>query len=123
MDPESPMAWPHDENGRPMAVVIDTVSDTVQTPSKGWVKMAHTVMMPIPMGTQQDRINTGRKNMREAEYIVGCERYLLNQEFYGQIDPVNPATGERFASQPPDYDPSSMPPHSAETLTPEKQGS
>lgn len=105
------MAWPVDENGRPMRIAIGSVTDTTKTREYCSVKIGHTIMQPIPDGTPEEKINASRRLQREVEYIVGTERFLLNQELHGAVMPVNPITGERFAQAPKEYDPSSMEPH------------
>jgi hypothetical protein len=117
MSVDLPMSWPHDENGKPMAIAIGTTSDTVKTVRDGWVKMSHTIMKPIMNGNTEQVINDARLVQREAEYIVGCERWLLNQELHGNVmPPTHPSTGERFAAPPNGYDPNSMPAHPADAV-------
>jgi hypothetical protein len=108
------LSWPVDEHGRPMRIAIGSITDTIKTAEYCSVKIGHTIMQPIPDGTVEDKINASRQVQREAEYVVGVERYLLNCELKGAVIPIHPATGERFAGAPNGYDPSSMEPHPAD---------
>lgn len=105
-----PMSWPHDADGNPMAIVVGSVTDTIKV-RENWVKLGHDIMRPVPNGDDEQLINHAREVQQMAEFVVGSERFLLNQELAGVVLPVNPVTGERFAQAPKGYDPSSMKPH------------
>lgn len=98
--------WPHDADGNPMAIVIGSVKDVVKTAEYCAVHIGHTIMRPVPNSSRQDVIDAGRDVQQDCEYIVGCERFLLNMELKGTVFPVHPVNGERFAGVPNGYDPS-----------------
>ncbi len=109
-------SWPVDENGRPMAIVIGSVKDLLPTVQFGNVTLAPTIMRPVPNGTDEELINATREVQRMAEYVCGVERRLLQWALDPSLKFSNPATGEQFAAPPAGYDPSSMPPHPADSV-------
>lgn len=116
MTQQLPFAWPAGPDGQPMAIVIGQITDLVKTAEYCNVQMTSTIMRPVSNADETAIINAARAVQQDAEYVVGCERRLLDMEL-GKLETVNPAhpvTGERFAGVPAGYDPATMPPHPAD---------
>ncbi len=106
---------PMGPNGKPMAIVMCSASNLVQTLQYHNVSVGPvTIMRAVVDDGPESVINGAREAQRIAEYCVGVERRLLDWALNPESMPVNPSTGERFAAPPLGYDPSTMPAHPAD---------
>ena len=113
-------SWPVDEDGRPMAIVIGSVVDTVKTAEYCSVRIGPTIMRPVPNGSREEVINASREVQRDAEYVCGVERRALLYALHPELRVANPAQDEhQFAAPPAAYDPASMPPHPSDAINAE----
>lgn len=116
-DIQFPTAWPHDEDGRPMAIAIGSVYEVVPTVQYGNVRVGPvTIMRPIKNGSRQEQINDTRRVQRDVEFVCGIERRSSQWALAGMeakiVSPVPPE--QAFGAPPSDYDHSSMEPHPAD---------
>lgn len=112
-----PVYWPHDENGKPMAIVVGAVAELVPTVQYGNITVGPTMIMrPIPNGPRQQQIDDARRVQRDAEFVCGVERRSSQWAMAGKdakiMSPVPP--GEEFGAPPADYDPNLIEPHPAD---------
>lgn len=103
-------------DGRPMTLISMAVSDKVPT-----VQFGNVVVGPVTITRyiddlgdgdvgRQHRIDRGRELQRDAEFICGVERRLLQYAVDPASKIASPVTGhDAFAAPPPSYDPSRVP--------------
>jgi len=104
--------YPVDARGEPMAVITGSIEDLIPTVAYGNVKIAASITRPVPNGTDEELVNATRQVLRDVEFVVGCERRLVQHAIDPSIKLASPVPADQqFAAPPPGYDPASMPPH------------
>lgn len=99
-------------DGRPMTMISMTVSDKVPT-----VQFGNVVVGPVTLtryiddlgddlAGRQHRIDRARELQRDAEFVCGIERRLVQWAVNPETRIQSPVTAEEaFAAPPPGYDP------------------
>lgn len=74
-----PQSWPHDEEGKPMCIVVGAASDLVPTVQFGNVNIGPVqIMRPVPNHADLDMLAMEARVVELlAQYVVGTERRIF----------------------------------------------